>query len=151
MGNNHSKEIFEIHATLPSTPEYWDKMFYKEMGMFEPQGVNGIDCVTGCMMDMDGVPFDKPIFINTLLFENDNKILGVLYHYPQEIISPKSGLLVEKQGAVTILVHPRYRRNGIGSVLLEACLKQKQWRVRTRDQLFTKEGARLWKRVIENI
>jgi GNAT superfamily N-acetyltransferase len=149
MGNNHSKEL-TLTVSLPSTADYWDRMFYNDVRRFTPEGKNGIDNMTGLVMDMDGVPFDIPVLVNTFLFEENNKILGILYHYPQTIISPKSGRLVDKKGSVTILVHPEHRRSGIGLALLTHCLKQKHLKINTADQLFTKEGAGLWKKALES-
>lgn len=84
-----------------------------------------------------GVVHRNPV--DCLLYRNRRgKLIGILYHYPEGGIM-ENGYVLEKPGAINILVKPECQRQGIATKLADEAARR--WVIDVTVQEHTPEGA----------
>lgn len=106
--------------------------FDSQVEQFDRVGPSGISYVKG--------ELSATTHVNCLLYRDDDGVLiGVLYHYPQDVTP------WEKAGNVNVLVDPAQQRRGIGSQLLREALRR--WVIDLDAQDYTAAGRNFVKQI----
>ena len=106
--------------------------FDSQVEQFDRVGPSGISYVKGELA--------ATTHVNCLLYRDDDGVLiGVLYHYPQDVTP------WEKAGNVNVLVDPAQQRRGIGSQLLREALRR--WVIDLDAQDYTAAGRNFVKQI----
>ena len=120
--------------------------FKSQVEQYEPKGPKGVSYVQNKITDLvPGTAFK----VDTLLYRDaGGKIVGILNHYPQDIAAGRAGgihgnmrVLIERKGAINILVDPKHQGEGIGTNLIREA--GKRFNIDLAAQDYTKAGAAL--------
>lgn len=103
------------------------------------------DTVIGEVTDPFGVEHKITAAVDVLLhYSVTGHLTGILCHYPQTIMLTLPGgreMPLEEAGNVSLWVHPRRRRRGIGAALLAEC--ERRWSIDWWAQKYTEGGHAL--------